>query len=151
MHFRYSLLGLWAVLSVTSCENESGVYLDHKKQEIRLNGERITVEEFTEFAVATTNSDVPVTILGEDGRETTSVGELQEGLRALPEVFLSYDGPESYFEPGDAGADSGDDSDPFADTKMNVEQGGAGQSATHSESNSEGGDKPQPESESRPR
>lgn len=114
----HSLIGVLFAFLILGCESEKGVYLDHKGQEIRLNGERISTDKFVKFIADPTNAEVDVTILSEDGVKHTSAGELNEGLSALPSIFLSNDEPEAYFEPDD----SPDGPDPFPDTTQQVEQ-----------------------------
>jgi len=114
MRIHNSLIGVLLAFLVVGCESEKGIYLDHKSEEIRLNGALISTEKLIGFISNPDNAEVEVTVMGEEGIEHTSAGDLDEGLSDLLSVFLSYDGPEAYFESDD----SLDGPDPFPETKQ---------------------------------
>jgi len=114
------IVSLLAFLLV-GCESEKGIYLVHKTEEIRLNGEQISIETFIEFISNPDNSEVEVTIIGEEGIEYTSARDLDETFSALPGLFLSYDGPEAYFE----SVDSLNGPDPFPETQQDEQGAGS--------------------------
>lgn len=119
----------------------------------------VVKEEFTiptddgrKLPMGGTKSNFSYTVVGEsEGQVVVRLLNEDPATAKCPFVVMRFDGRDDYsVEIGDNPfALSGREF--FRRTETKAEQGGAGQPATRPESDSEGGDKPQPESEGRSR